>query len=186
MRAVALLVVLAVTGACPPTPPPKIPVKPQEPVSLPPPPTRELPEVTVAQARSRFKLEVLGIELVGTVDPKAAEVARQLTLVLRSLANTDPLIALGKRNADLIDAKVLAGCQNDEPACMEKIASTVGADRIVYGIINDNKDSYYVHLTMLDARRKVSITWTGNTLASEEEILYTAKVALSSLISRSP
>src|SRR5687767_15021109 len=105
MRAWMCGLVLAI-ASCPPVPPPKAPTKPvpSEPIAEAPRPKRELPEVTVVQARSRFTLEVLGLELVGTVDPAAAEVARQLTLVLRNQANTDPLITLGKRNTDLLDA----------------------------------------------------------------------------------
>jgi hypothetical protein len=185
MRAL-FVAMLVVSGGCPP-PPPAPPKPVEKPAPIPAPPAkRELPEVAVVQARTKFSLEVLGIEQVGKVDPQAAAAAKGLTTVLRSLAKADPLITLGTRNTELIDAKVLAGCNNDELPCMQKIAETVGADRIVYGIVNDNKGDYYVHLTILDAKRGTTLTWTGTTLATDDELEYTGKLAFNSLIGRAP
>jgi hypothetical protein len=185
MRALALA--LAMLAGCPPMPPPTpaTPIKP-EPIVTPERPKREIPPVTVAKARSRFSLEVLGVELVGTVDPAAAKAAHTLTDVMRRLAREDGSIAVGSQNTELIDAKLLVDCSNDEPACMVRIAQALRADRIVYGIVNDLKGEYYVHLTLFDARSGSAVKWTGTTLGSADELEYTAKVAFGSLISRTP
>jgi len=182
-RLVALAFASAYASACGPVPaaesPPPRPA-PRVPEDAGPAP--EYPAVQVHGARSRFSLAVLGIELVGTIDPKANQVARTLTVALRALADADPQIALGK-GVDLIDARVTADCKNDELPCMQKIARTLHVKRLVYGIANALGDGeYYVNLVMLDEPTGRIVKWSGTSMSTDPGLVYIAKVAFDSLI----
>jgi hypothetical protein len=180
VRLLALIVCVACSP--PPTPPVKKPVGSATPTSDTPPP-REYPPVTVRKARSRFTLEVLGAEAVGTIDPGATKVAHTLTVGLRALAGTDTAITLGKKNVDLIDVRTMVGCSNVDLACAKKIAATLPADKLIYGIVNDlGEGDYYVVLTLFDTKAGTEVKWSGRTQSGDPDLVYTAKVAFDSLI----
>ncbi len=138
------------------------------------------------KASTKYTLEVLGVELVGKVNPVGTMAAINLTQWLRKIADDDLFITVGRKNLDMLDAKVLAGCGDDEATCVKKIASALGADRLIYGIVNDFGGEFYVSLTMLDATTGKTTTWTGNSYATSRDTEYTAKVALDALIKRMP
>ncbi len=171
------------------------PVAPEpEPVPKPAPPVPEpeadkvriYPSITVRKSTTKYTLEVLGIELVGKVNPVGTMAAVNLTQWLRKVADDDLFITIGGKNLDLLDAKLLAGCDNNEPPCMQKIAAALGADRLVYGIVNDFGGEFYVSLTMLDAASGKTMEWTGNSYAGSKDTEYTAKVAIDALINKMP
>jgi hypothetical protein len=175
-----LLVCLIGCGPLPAKPEPR--PEPARPTRATPPP-REYPPVTVRGARSRFTLEILGAEAVGTIDPGATKVARTLTVGLRALAGTDSAITLGKKNIDLIDAKTMVGCTDDELACLKKIANNIAVDKLIFGSINDlGEGDYYVVFTLFDRKTSATVKWTGRTQAEDPDLVYTAKVAFDSLI----
>lgn len=186
MRAVLAVVTLLVY-ACAPAQAPVTP-KPVEPV-----PTEQraeqvriYPPVTVRKAGTKYTLEVFGVEQVGKVNPVGTMASVNLTNWLRKIADDDLFITVGRRNLELLDAKVLAGCDDNETACMLKIAKAVGAERLLFGIVNDFGGEFYVHLTMLDAASGRAVKWTGNTFATSRDAEYTAKVALDALIKQMP
>lgn len=188
--ALAFAGVVAACGPLPerkPPPPTKPAPVPRDAATGDPGNRREYPEVRVHKARSRFSLEVFGVQAIGTVDPGATKTAQSLTVGMRALAGTDDGITLGHKNPELIDAKVMTGCENmDEDDCAKRIAGTVRADRIIFGIVNDlGEGQYYVHVTLFDARTAERTKWTGTTYAEDTDLVYTAKVAFDSLIARS-
>ena len=175
-----LIVLLIACGPLPAKPVAK--PDPVKPAHVEPPP-REYPEVIVRKARSRFTLEVLGAEAVGTIDPGATKVAHSLTVGLRALAGADGFIKLGNKSLDLIDAKTMAGCTDDAAACMTKIAGSAAVDKLIYGYVNDlGEGEYYVHLTLFDSKTGATWKWTGKTYSGDPDLVYTAKVAFDSLI----
>ncbi len=186
MRAVLAVVTLACACSAPATAPmPPTPVDPvpnEEPGEQ----VRIYPPVSVRKAGTKYTLEVLGIELVGKVNPVGTMASVNLTNWLRKIADDDLFITVGRRSLELLDAKVLAGCDDNEIACMQKIAKAVGAERLLFGIVNDFGGEFYVHLTMLDAASGRSVKWTGNTFATSRDAEYTAKVALDALIKQMP
>jgi hypothetical protein len=147
---------------------------------------RIYPPVQVRKAATKYTLEVLGIELVGKVNPVGTMAAVNLTNWIRKIADDDLFITVGRRNLDMLDAKVLAGCGDDEAACVKQIATALGVDRLLYGIVNDFGGEFYVSLTMLDAASGKTTTWTGNSYAGSRDTEYTAKVALDAIIRRMP
>ncbi len=146
---------------------------------------RIYPPVEVRRSSTKYTLEVLGIELVGKINPVGTMAAINLTQWLRKIADDDLFITVGRRNLDMLDAKVLASC-GDEAVCVKQIATALGADRLIYGIVNDFGGEFYVSLTMLDATTGKTTTWTGNSYATSRDTEYTAKVALDALIKRMP
>lgn len=189
MRVRDLVVIAATLGACPAAPPPVV-----EPTPKPAPPVPEpevdkvriYPPVTVRKSATKYTLEVLGIELVGKVNPVGTMAALNLTNWLRKIADDDLFITVGRSNLDMLDAKVRANCGDDELACVKQIAENLGVDRLIFGIVNDFDGEFYVSLTMLDATTGKTTTWTGNSYAGSRDTEYTAKVALDALISRMP
>lgn len=187
MRAWALLLALS---ACPAP----APVAPVEPVTKPAPPVPELeadkvriyPPVSVRKSSTKYTLEVLGIELVGKVNPVGSMASVNLTNWLRKIADDDLFITVGPRKIDMLEAKVSAGCGEDEAACIKLIAESLQVDRLLYGIVNDFGGEFYVSLTMFDVASGKSITWTGNSYAGSKDTEYTAKLALDDLIKRMP
>jgi hypothetical protein len=169
------------------------PAPPVKPPPVAPVPTEEVPEqvriypaISVRKAGTKYTLEVLGVELVGKVNPVATMASVNLTNWLRKIADDDLFITVGRKNLELLDAKLLAGCDDNETACMQKIAKAVDTDRVLFGIVNDFGGEFYVHLTMLDASTGRTVKWTGNTFATSRDAEYTAKVALDALIRQMP
>lgn len=184
----AAVVALALC-ACPPrpsevvepTPKPAAPVPELEAEKV-----RVYPPVSVRKSSTKYTLEVLGIELVGKVNPVGSMAAVNLTNWLRKLADDDLFITVGRRNVDMIEAKVTANCGEDEVACIKQIAEVLQVDRLIYGIVNDFGGEFYVSLTMFDVASGKSVVWTGNTYAGSRDTEYTAKLALDGLIKRMP
>lgn len=186
MRAIALALLLCACPAAPkdpvePTPKPASPVPELEAEKV-----RIYPPVAVRKSSTKYTLEVLGIELVGKVNPVGSMASLNLTNWLRKLADDDLFITVGQKNLGMLEAKVMVGCDDDEAACVKKIAAELGVDRLLYGIVNDFGGEFYVSLTMLDAASGKTTTWTGNTYAGSKDTEYTAKVALDALIKRMP
>lgn len=180
---------LALLCACPPARPqePEPPAKPAPPVpELEAEKVRIYPPIKVRKAATKYTLEVLGIELVGKVNPVGTMAAVNLTNWIRKVADDDLFITVGRKNLDMLDAKVMAGCGDDEATCVKQIATALGVDRLIYGIVNDFGGEFYVSLTMLDAATGKTTTWTGNSYAGSRDTEYTAKVALDALINRMP
>ncbi len=175
--------------ACPPRSPQVI-----EPTPKPANPVPELeadkvriyPAVSVRKSSTKYTLEVLGIELVGKVNPVGSMAAVNLTNWLRKIADDDLFITVGRRNVDMIEAKVSADCGDDEAVCIKKIAEVLQTDRLIYGIVNDFGGEFYVSLTMFDVASGKTTTWTGNSYAGLKDTEYTAKLALDGLIKRMP
>ncbi len=185
MRAVVFVLALC---ACPrppevasPSPKPANPVPELEADKV-----RVYPTVSVRKSATKYTLEVLGIELVGKVNPVGSMAAVNLTNWLRKIADDDLFITVGRRNIDMIEAKLLAGCGDDEAACIKRIAESLQVDRLIYGIVNDFDGEFYVSLTMFDVASGKSTTWTGNSYAGSKDTEYTAKLALDGLIKRMP
>ncbi len=183
----ALLAVLCACPAARPADP-----EPPKPRQAPPVPEPEAdkvriyPKVTVRKSSTKYTLEVLGIELVGKINPVGTMAAINITQWLRKIADEDLFITVGQKNMDLLDAKLLAGCDSNEVPCMQKVAASLGADRLIFGIVNDFGGDFYVHMTMLDAASGTTAVWTGNTFATSRDAEYTAKVALDALITKMP
>ncbi len=107
----------------------------------------------LAQARtaraSDDSLAVLGIESIEVGDALGV----QLTEALRRKAAETPGVKLvsGK---DLIELKMVFGCDGEAPACLAQAGRTLGADRLLYGTLKkaEGGRSVVVSLKLLDVR----------------------------------
>src|SRR3954469_8324426 len=75
-------------------------------------------------------LAVLGVDALDV--PEA--LAQQLTDALRqrAVATSGVRAVQGK---DLIEIKMVFGCDQEQPACMAKAGKTIGVDKLLYGAI---------------------------------------------------
>jgi len=100
-------------------------------------------------------LAVLGIEAIEVSDAAGTE----LTEALRRKAAETPGVRLvpGK---DLIELKMVFGCDGEAPACLAQAGRTLGADRLIYGTVKkevggkkaDAGKNIVVSLKLLDVR----------------------------------
>ncbi len=94
---------------------------------------------TVAQAKGKDKIAILGLEVLGTttVDSESTRVAQDLTVALRTRpkAGQGPYQWTPGSERELVDEKIMNNCPNEEKECMAKVGSALGADYLVYGRI---------------------------------------------------
>src|SRR6478672_11733431 len=95
-------------------------------------------------------LAVLGVE---TVDVPEA-LAQQLTEALRQRAASSTAVRAAPAK-DLIEIKMIFGCEQEQPACMAKAGKTLGVDKLLYGAIRKagkGDAQLAVTLKLLDVR----------------------------------
>jgi hypothetical protein len=129
-----------------------------------------------------FVLEILGIEVIGAVSTVKTKWAHQLTDQLRAATHDYEAIKLAPRQP--VGALVMPSCASVDPNCMAAFATSIGADRIVYGRL----DNGGVTIHLLVAKTKRVTTWTSPSFSfwSEDTIRAGARAAMASLLGRSP
>ena len=114
------------------------------------------PDVSVA---------VLGLEPVDIPEP----LAQQLTDALRQRAATTSGVRVvpGK---DLIEVKMVFGCDGELPACMANAGKALGADKLLYGSIKkgSSKANVTVTLKLLDVKTAVVEKFVNDTVSKRE------------------
>ena len=107
------------------------------------------------------KVAILGLEVVeaGGIDAKIAKLATNLTTALRKRASlgAGPYKLAPNSNKDLLEMKLLGGCDSEARECMAKIGRDLGADVVMYGKLQKRKKGYQISLSLLDARKKQMI-----------------------------
>src|SRR5690348_12613709 len=86
-------------------------------------------------ALAKPQIAVLGVELQGNdITPQDAQAAAELTqgLRARAKAGTGPYQLAPGSDKELIDEKMLKGCDSEAPACMASIGGDVNADWLIY------------------------------------------------------
>ena len=108
-----------------------------------------LASATKAQADST-SVAVLGVEPIEVPE----SLAQQLTDALRQrAAGTSGVRAV--QGKDLIEIKMVFGCDQEQPACMAQAGKTLGADKLLYGTIKKSKSGAtqaVVNLKLLDVK----------------------------------
>jgi hypothetical protein len=102
-------------------------------------------------------IAVLGLEVVdpsGTPTQADTAVAEALTKALRNRANTPTgtYQYVPRSEKELVDEKVLNNCNSEGVGCMSTIGKQLGADMLMYGHIERerNGSTYLVTVTLLD------------------------------------
>ncbi len=123
--------------------------------------------LTLAVARpvaaGKPSVAILGLEVTdsgaanGGVDAKSTQFAAQLTEVLRQRAKiaSGPFSLAAGSDKDLVEMKLLSGCDNEGNDCMAAIGAELVADRLIFGHVEKQAKGYQISLKLLDiATRK--------------------------------
>lgn len=105
------------------------------------------------------KVAILGLEVYepsGNIDQPSTAVARDLTegLRLRAKSGTGPFQLAAGSEKELIDEKLINGCDSEAIACMAEIGKSLGADYLMYGRVERKPDGYAVTINLLNVNKK--------------------------------
>ncbi|HEX6837635.1 MAG TPA: PEGA domain-containing protein, partial [Polyangia bacterium] len=108
---------------------------------------------------------VLGLEPVEIPEP----LAQQLTDALRQRASSTSGVRT-VQGKDLIEVKMVFGCDGELPACMAQAGKTLGADKLLYGTIKKGaaKNTVTVALKLLDVKTAVVEKFVNDTVQKRE------------------
>jgi hypothetical protein len=113
---------------------------------------------SIAEA-AKPTVAVLGLEVVdegGGIDEKSTKMAKELTDALRQRAKvgTGPFALAAGSDKDLLEMKLLSGCDSEADDCMAGIGKELGAERLLYGKVQKRQGGYQVSLKLLNVASK--------------------------------
>ena len=106
-------------------------------------------------AQGKKKIAILGLEVLDAgagIDARTTQLANQITEALRARAqeSSSPYGLAPHSNKDLLEMKLLSGCNDEADQCMAGIGRELGADILMFGKIQRLTEGYQVTLTVLD------------------------------------
>jgi hypothetical protein len=112
----------------------------------------------VAEA-AKPTIAVLGLEVVdegGGIDEKSTKMAKELTDALRQRAKvgSGPYALAAGSDKDLLEMKLLSGCDSEADDCMASMGKELGAERLLYGKVQKRQGGYQVSLKLLNVASK--------------------------------
>ncbi len=113
-------------------------------------------------ALAKPKIAILGIEVTGSVDQAATNVARDLTEGMRQRAkiSSGPYQLAPGSDRELIDEKVIKQCETEEASCMSEIGNDIETDVLVYGKLEKDGGGFQATIIMLDVRKRTTMKRT--------------------------
>jgi len=124
-------------------------------------------------AHAKPAVAILGLEVVddGTgIDEKSTKVAKNLTEALRARAKvgTGPFKLAPGSDKDLLEMKLLSGCDNEAAPCMADMGKELGADKLLYGKVEKHQGGYQITLRLLDVKTKANEKTTTDVIPAAE------------------
>lgn len=118
-----------------------------------------------AMAAPDVSVAVLGLEPVDVPEP----LAQQLTDALKQRAASTAGVRT-VQGKDLIEVKMVFGCDGELPACMAQAGKTLGADKLLYGSVKKgaSKSTVTVALKLLDVKTAVVEKFVNDTVQKRE------------------
>jgi hypothetical protein len=118
-------------------------------------------------------IAVLGLEVVdegGGIDEKSTKLAKELTDALRQRAKvgTGPFALAPGSDKDLLELKLLSGCDNEADDCMAQIGKDLNADRLLYGKVHKRQGGYQVSLKLLNVASKKNEKSTSDVIPAAQ------------------
>jgi len=112
-----------------------------------------------AAAAGKPTVAILGLEVIDDgsgIDAKTTQFAKELTEELRKRpkAGTGPYSLAPGSEKDLLELKLLSGCENEGKDCMAAIGNDLAADRLLFGKIEKRGNGYQVSLKLLNIGTK--------------------------------
>lgn len=106
-------------------------------------------------AAAKPSIAILGLEVIdksGTPSNDDVQFAKNLTEGLRARAKIGgPYVLAPTGDKELIDLKLLKGCDDEKPSCMSSIGGDLNADFLIYGSVTKKKQGNYdISVAFLD------------------------------------
>ncbi|MGE0870325.1 MAG: PEGA domain-containing protein [Kofleriaceae bacterium] len=111
--------------------------------------------LTSAVAVAKPQVGILGLEVSdpsGNIDQTSTTMAKNLTDGLRTAARRGGKYSLGGGDKELVDEKLLAGCDDEKLSCMAGIGSGMKVDFLLYGRLEKSGNEHQLTLALLDVK----------------------------------
>jgi hypothetical protein len=183
-----IVLVLAAGVACGPAPRPRAP----DPIEPPPPePPRASVEPAPEPARvcERLPIAVLGLEARpgarGQIDPQDTAVASGVTKYLRREAREDRCyVFVPGGDRELIDEKLINGCDDETPTCMAKIGENLHVAHLMFGNVQRQGPMYRIELALIDVRTQIVQSWQRTMTSADADQEAVARAGYEALAHR--
>jgi hypothetical protein len=118
-----------------------------------------------AATAAEVNVAVLGIEPIDVPEP----LAQQLTDALRQRAQATAGVHM-VQGKDLIEVKMVFGCDGETPACMAQAGKSLGTDKLLYGTLKKGgtKVNVIVTLKLLDVKSQIVERFVNDTVPKRE------------------
>jgi hypothetical protein len=115
--------------------------------------------VLTSAASAKPKLAVLGLEVIGSLDPEQVKLARQLTIGLRERASvgTGPYELAPNSDKELVDEKLMNNCGTEALVCMAPIGLGMRADFLMFGNIEKVGRGYHLTIKLIRVATKMPL-----------------------------
>ena len=125
---------------------------------------------TAGVAAAKPSIAILGLEVIdksGTPSNDDVNFAKTLTEDLRGRAKVGgPYTLANGGDKELIDLKLLKGCDTEATSCMVSIGGDLGADYLMYGSVTKKGSNYDVLIQILDVHAKKKDHVSPSTIAT--------------------
>jgi hypothetical protein len=110
-------------------------------------------------AAAKPKIAILGLEVIGSLDPEQVKLAKQLTNGLRERASTGtgPYELAPNSDKELVDEKLMNNCGTEALACMSPIGLAMHADYLMFGNIEKVDKGYHVTIKLIRVATKMPL-----------------------------
>lgn len=107
-------------------------------------------------ASAKPKIAILGLEVIGSLDPEQVKVAKHLTNALRERAGagTGPFELAPNSDKELVDEKLMNNCGNEALVCMAPIGRALKADYLMWGKIEKVGKGFHVTIELIRVATK--------------------------------
>jgi hypothetical protein len=110
-------------------------------------------------ASAKPKIAILGLEVVGNLDPDQVKLARQLTNALRERASagTGPYDLAPNSDKELVDEKLMNNCGTEALTCMSPIGMSMKADYLMFGKMEKVDKGFHVTIKLIRVATKMPL-----------------------------
>jgi hypothetical protein len=110
-------------------------------------------------ASAKPKIAILGVEVIGSLDPEQVKLAKALTTGLRERASagTGPYELAPNSDKELVDEKLMNNCGTEALVCMAPIGLAMRADFLMWGKIEKVDKGYHVTIKLMRVATKLPL-----------------------------